>query len=166
MNWLRRASLRAAAASGSAASAEPTSNNGPKTSFIARNAAAMPLLERRKPRRPRPSRRPWVSAISSSRASTCRCAGLCGNGLNSPFETICVGTGEWNAALSAGARPASSRPLKKLPIGFPPQIRDEQADDCRHVPVWPERDPRGLELLRHGSLDRRTLHLMWHLRQG
>ena len=44
-----------------------------------------------------------LSAISLMRASTRCCSRVCGNGLNSPLETIWVGTGERNEPVSAGA---------------------------------------------------------------
>src|SRR5438309_998258 len=37
------------------------------------------------------------------RCSTRRCCAVCGRGLNSPFETIWVGTGALNAARSSGS---------------------------------------------------------------
>jgi len=66
----------------------------------------------RKDRRLRPCRGPSVSAISLMRASTRCCARVCGRGLYSPFDTICVGTGERNAAVSAGAVWSSSAGLR------------------------------------------------------
>src|SRR5260370_25629152 len=53
------------------------------------------------------------------RASTCFCWGVCGSGLNSPFEMTCVGIGERNA-FSAGSTCANSRSLKYVPIGCLP----------------------------------------------
>ena len=55
--------------------------------------------------------RTWVGTLDTTAlgplaqicASTRCCSRVCGNGLYSPFETICVGTGERNAAVSAGA---------------------------------------------------------------
>ena len=60
------------------------------------------------------------SAISFNRASNRRCAAVCGSGLNSPLEIICVGTGDSNVAASAGRVCASSRELKKFPMSLPP----------------------------------------------
>jgi hypothetical protein len=110
------ACARSAAAAGSAASAGDTSNTLPKTSFSAINAVAMPQLVRRKLRRLVPNLFAAAPASSFSRASNWRCCGVCGNGLNSPFDTIRVGTGERNAAFSANSVAASSRLLRKVPI--------------------------------------------------
>ena len=74
-------------------------NIGPNTSFMATKAAAMPQVERRNWRRSRPNLRPFSSAKSLSRLSTLRWSAVCGSGLNSPFDTICIGTGDGNAVF-------------------------------------------------------------------
>jgi len=61
------------------------------------------------------------SAKSFSRASNRRYCGVCGKGLNSPLEIIRVGTGERNAARSAGFVCANSRsrtPSSSSPHSF------------------------------------------------
>src|SRR5215472_14910044 len=122
MNWPARLLLRSAAAAGSAASARSITNNWPKTSFIARNAAAIPQPVRKNCRLLRPSFGAMSSAISLTRSSKRRCCAVCGNGLNSPFETIWVGTGEWNAACSAGSVCESSDLLSIRPIEILPCV--------------------------------------------
>src|SRR5882762_9095467 len=80
-------------AAGSAASTGSTSKNRPKTAFMARSDVATPPLVLRKSRRLSPSlgaRRPAAARI---RASTARCAAVCGNGGNSSLETSRVGSG-------------------------------------------------------------------------
>ena len=89
-----------------------TSKTGPNTSFMARKAAAMPALDARNWRRFIPCRGPRSSASSLMRASTRCCSRVWGSGLNSPLETIWVGTGEANAATSAGAVRVSSSSLR------------------------------------------------------
>src|SRR6516162_1050011 len=121
MNWPARLFTRSAAAAGSAASARSITNNLPKTSFIARKAAAMPQLVRRNCRRSSPSLGAIASAISLTRSSKRRCCAVCGNGLNSPFDTIWVGTGERNAARSAGSVRESSDLLSIRPIDILPK---------------------------------------------
>ena len=108
---------------GLAASAGDTSKTRPNTSLSATKAAAMPQLVRRKLRRSIPSLRALVSARALSRSSNCRWRAVCGSGLNSPFDTTRVGTGDRNASVSAGSVAASSRLLKKiamllLPFGY------------------------------------------------
>ena len=71
-----------------------------------------PALEARNRRRSIPCRGPRPSASSLMRASTRCCSRVCGSGMNSPLETIWVGTGEANAATSAGAVRVSSSSLR------------------------------------------------------
>jgi hypothetical protein len=77
-----------------AASALPTSNSGPYTSFIAAKAVAMPAAVWKKRRLDRPLRRPCSSASSFSRASKRRCRSVCGVGKNSSLDTTWVGMGD------------------------------------------------------------------------
>src|SRR6266446_1257202 len=87
-----------------------TSKNLPNTSFIARNAAAIPPDEARNRLRLMPSRRLASVASSAMRSSTWRCCRVCGSGKYSPFDTTCVGTGEpSSSAWSARVKPASWR---------------------------------------------------------
>ena len=111
-NCLDRAPARWFATPGVWASAGLTSKSGPNTSFMARNAAAMPALEARNRRRSMPCRGPRPSAISLMRASPRCCSRVWGSGTNSPLETIWVGTGEAKAATSAGAVRVSSSSLR------------------------------------------------------
>jgi len=62
-----------------------------------------PAPVRRNARRFKPSVPPKRSASSLMRSSTWRCWTVWGAGMNSPFDTICVGIGERKAAMSAGA---------------------------------------------------------------
>lgn len=75
-NCFVSASARAFACSGAWASAALTSNSAPYTSFIARNAAAMPEAARKNWRRLRPCRRASASPSAVVRASTCRWRGV------------------------------------------------------------------------------------------
>jgi hypothetical protein len=84
----------------------------------------MPQLVRRKFRLESPSFFAVPSANSFSRASNWRCCGVCGKGLNSPLETIRVGTGERNAARSAGRVRANSRLLRNPVIVVLPKAFD------------------------------------------
>lgn len=77
-----------------------TSKKFPKTSFIARNAAAIPPVRARNFRREIPSRRLLVPAISISRFSTRFCSGVWSGGANSSFDTICVGIGSRSSSMS------------------------------------------------------------------
>src|SRR5467141_115828 len=87
-----------------------TSKNLPNTSFIARNAAAIPPDEARNRLRLMPSLLLASVASSAMRTSTWRCCRVCGSGKYSPFDTTCVGTGEpSSSAWSARAKPASWR---------------------------------------------------------
>src|SRR6266436_2286593 len=88
--------------SGVAASAMLTSKSRPNTWFIATNEAAMPAAVWKKRRRDKPCRRASRSLSSLSRASTSRCLALCGAGMYSSLDTIWVGTGDGNDAVSAG----------------------------------------------------------------
>jgi hypothetical protein len=58
----------------------------------------MPQLVRRKLRRLVPSFLAATPASSFNRPSNCLCRSVCGSGLNSPFDTIRVGTGEAKTA--------------------------------------------------------------------
>jgi hypothetical protein len=90
-------------ASGSNISSRLTSKNFPNTSFIAMNEAAIPPVPWRNVRREIPSFFAAESASSFSRASTCFCCRVCGSGMYSPLETICVGTGEARPSSTASA---------------------------------------------------------------
>src|SRR6266850_2238553 len=79
-----------------------TSKSRPNTWFIATNEAAMPAAVWKKRRRDKPCRRASRSLRSLSRASTSRCFALCGTGMYSSLDTIWVGTGDGNDAVSAG----------------------------------------------------------------
>ena len=83
---------------------------------MARNAAAMPDAVARKRRRVIPWRFARAAPSSFTRASTRRCRRVCGAGMNSSLETLCVGIGPAKACVSAGRRPASSRSLSS-PMG-------------------------------------------------
>src|SRR5713101_5100615 len=120
MNCLASPFARSAAASGWAASADETSKIGPNTSFRATKAAAMPQLVRRNWRRSIPSLRALASERSLSRSSKRRWRCVCGRGLNSPFDTMRVGTGDLKSSLSAGSVCASSRLLRKIPMPLLP----------------------------------------------
>src|SRR5579864_7303264 len=61
----------------------------------------MPDAVWKKRRRERPCSRAMLSAMSISRASTCFCCGVCGEGRYSSLETTWVGTGDGKAASSA-----------------------------------------------------------------
>src|SRR5437016_12907675 len=56
------------------------------------------------------------------RSSTRLCCAVCGSGLNSPFETIWVGTGALNAARSAGSVRDNSDLLSNRAIDILPQL--------------------------------------------
>jgi hypothetical protein len=71
----------------------------------ATNDAAMPAAVWKKRRRDTPMRFASRSLRSISRPSTSRCFAVCGTGAYSSLDTICVGTGEGNDDVSAGARP-------------------------------------------------------------
>src|SRR5215472_3537502 len=134
MNCPANAFARCAAASSWAASAGDTSKTRPNTSLSATKAAAMPQLVRKKLRRSIPSLRALVSARSLSRSSNCRWRAVCGNGLNSPFDTMRVGTGDRNPNFSAGSVSASSRLLKKIAIPLLPWFRLATADCAERSP--------------------------------
>ena len=93
MNWSLSAAARSCAIAGVAASARLTSNTVPKVSFSATKPAAMPAAVWKNWRRLRPCLPPSSSPIASRRASTSFCFSLCGGGVNSSLETICVGMG-------------------------------------------------------------------------
>src|SRR5467141_2293733 len=85
-----------------------TSKNLPNTSFIARNAAAIPPDEARNRLRLMPSLLLASPASSAMRTSTWRCCRVCGSGKYSPFDTTWLGTGEpSSSAWSARVKPAS-----------------------------------------------------------
>src|ERR1700683_5195439 len=75
----------------------------PYTSFIARNDAASPPVPMRNLRRLVPSLLAASSASSLTRYSTCFWSSVCGCAMDSPLETIRVGTGATNGSVSAGA---------------------------------------------------------------
>ena len=62
----------------------------------------MPAAVRKNARRLTPCRPPSSSPRALSRASTSRCAALCGVGKYSSLDTIWVGTGPRKAWVSAG----------------------------------------------------------------
>src|SRR5690348_9486819 len=136
MNCPASPPARWAAASGWAASAGETSKIGPNTSFSATKAAAMPQLVRRNCRRSIPSLRALASERSLSRSSNCRWRRVCGKGLNSPFDTIRVGTGDLKSSPSAGSVCASSRLLRKIPMAFPPSAMRGRRIGEHPCPVW------------------------------
>ena len=61
---------------------------------MARNEAAIPPEVVMNDRRLIPSFFEAWAASSRSRTSTFFCCSVCGSGMYSPFETICVGIGE------------------------------------------------------------------------
>ena len=61
---------------------------------MAMKEAAMPPDWERNARRLIPSFLEASSASSLIRCSTCFCCWVCGSGMYSPFDTICVGIGE------------------------------------------------------------------------
>jgi hypothetical protein len=83
-----------APAASSSVSASSTSQWLPYTRFIARNAVAIPIVLAKNARRASPSFFARSSASSPISASTCFCCLFCGRGINSSFDTTCVGTGE------------------------------------------------------------------------
>jgi len=119
MNWPAGLLVRSAAAD-SAASARSTTNNGPKTSFIATKAAAMPQPVRKNCRRSRAQ--PWRDRIGDLLHPFFNAALLrhLWQGLNSTFEMIWVGS-EWNAARSVGSVCESSDLLNRRPIEVLPR---------------------------------------------
>src|SRR6516162_8054906 len=119
MNCLDSAPARSAAMSGAAASASVTSKRRPNTWFIATNEAAMPAAVWKKRRRDKPCRRASRPLNSLSRASTSRCSAVCGTGMYSSLDTIWVGTGEANDAVSAGCSSRSCSSVKNFTINLP-----------------------------------------------
>src|SRR6266478_3525633 len=99
-----------------------TSKSRPNTWFIATNEAAMPEAVWKKRRRDRPCRRASGSLSSLSRASTSRCLALCGTGMYSSLETIWVGTGDRNDAVSAGCSSLSCSSVRNF-MGCLPKTR-------------------------------------------
>ena len=93
MNWSRSASARSCAMAGVDASAREASKTAPKVSFMATKAAAMPAAVWKNSRRERPCFPPRASPMSRRRASTSFCCALCGGGMYSSLEMICVGIG-------------------------------------------------------------------------
>jgi hypothetical protein len=89
------------------------SKNVPKTSFIARNEAAMPPVPARKARRETPSFLAAASVRSSTRACTRFCRAVCGSGAYSPLETICVGIALRGVPRSARAQRATSSSVSR-----------------------------------------------------
>ena len=77
----------AANASDSNSDSRLTLKKRPKTSFIARNVAAMPPVVAMNFRRLMPSFLAARSASSFVRASTRCCSCVCGMGIHSPFDT-------------------------------------------------------------------------------
>ena len=120
MNWSLSALARSCAMAGVAASALLTSKTAPKVSFMATKAAAMPAAVWKNWRRSRPCFLPSSSPMSSRRASTSFCCSLCGAGMYSSLEMICVGIGVVCGSISAGIS-ASSSSLVRKPMGFLPE---------------------------------------------
>src|SRR5271166_6586692 len=114
INCFDSAPARSAAISGVAASAMLTSKRRPNTWFIATNEAAMPAAVWKKRRRDRPCRRASRSLSSLSRASTSRCFSVCGTGMYSSLDTICVGTGAGKEDVSAGCNSRSCSSVRNF----------------------------------------------------
>ena len=126
----------AAYAAGSKSSVRLTLKKRPNTSFIARKAAAVPPVVLRKDRRLIPSFLAAKSASSLIRASTCFCFSVCGNGMYSPLETICVGTGERSlSASSARAQRASCSSLNQLSASRVPGAKASLPSDSDFLGV-------------------------------
>ena len=107
-NWPLSAFARSLAISGVCASARLTRYIGPKVSFIATNAAAMPAAPWKKRRLGMPSFLEMDEPSALTRASNSFCLGLWACGENSSLETLVVGMGERNRVVSAGIRRSSS----------------------------------------------------------
>src|SRR5687768_15944283 len=88
----------------------------------------MPLAVRKNCRRLRPWRRASVSPIAFVRASTSRWRADCGAGKYSSLETICVGIGPGNAAVSAGASASSSSALRNPMASSLGDLHDPRLD--------------------------------------
>ena len=80
----------------------------------------MPQLVRRNCRRSIPSLRALALGKIFEPFLELPLAPVCGSGLNSPFDTIRVGTGDLKSSLSAGSVCANSRLLRKSP--WPPPL--------------------------------------------
>src|SRR5262245_42601659 len=79
------------------------------------------------------SRRAEASASSTTRASTRFWLSVCGRGLNSPLETIWVGTGDGKAARSAGATSCNSFSVSQVDMAQ--RLGDlEGSGTVRHAP--------------------------------
>src|SRR6266850_7761981 len=90
---------------------------------MARKPAAMPPVPARNWRRLMLSLLLAWSAISLMRASTFFWSSVCGIGMCSPFDTICVGIGEWNRfASSARVSFASCSSLSQTSASRSPRI--------------------------------------------
>src|SRR5438128_8431964 len=89
-----------------------TLKNRPKTSFMARNDAAIPPEVVRKRRREIPSFLLADSASSLMRSSLCFCFLVCGTGMYSPFETLRVGIGDRKVSASSALSGFNSPQLR------------------------------------------------------
>ena len=84
----------------------------------------MPPVLTRNFRRLTPSFLAAEPASSSILASTRFCFSVWRMGMYSPFETIRVGTGDWNFSVSAGAHLASSSSLSHASSSRDPGTRE------------------------------------------